>query len=206
MASKKEESIDFSSMNLYKKLQSARAELSTIDFKKSGQAKNKTGQVMYTYFELSDILPYITNACNKYGITPIYNFTKTGATLELRNNDNLDELIVTSMPVEITQLLMCNAMQSMGGAKSFAKRYLYFDAFEISENMDEGGEIFVQQEKISNVQVKVIKKLIDETNTDEMQFMAWANIERIEDMTVDKLHSAMNLLEKKKEKMEVNNE
>ena len=187
-------------LNIYKKLQKARVELSNHELKKTGKAKNKSGAVMYTYFELADILPHITRICDKYGITPIYNFTLTGATLEIRDSDNVDNLIVFTMPTEVTPLVMCNAMQNIGGAQSFAKRYLYFDAFDVAENIDNGGEIPPQLEKISNVQVKVIKALIEETKTDEISFMSWAGIERIEDMTVDKLSSAMSILERKKEK------
>lgn len=191
--------------NVYKKLQTVRYKLSQEKMKKSGKAKGKDGKVRYDYFELSDFLPKIEELCFNEGIAPIYNFGDLKATLKIVNLDNPNDYIVFSMPVKVSQLLMCNDMQNIGGAKTFAKRYLYFDAFEIAEN-DETEVRSTQPgalEKINSVQLKVIKQLIQETNTDEFQFMTWCKVDDLKEITVGKLPSVMAALNKKKEQQKV---
>jgi hypothetical protein len=190
-------------LNIYQKLQKVRFELSETELKKTGKAKDKNGGVRYEYFELKDFLPEIEKLCYENGLTPIFNFGDTEATLSIIDSDTPDSRIVFNMPVKVSPLIMCNEMQNIGGAKTFAKRYLYFDAFEIAEN-DETEVKSTQPgalEKINSVQLKVIKQLIEETGTDEIQFMVWAKVDDLKEITVNKLPSVMKALNQKKEKM-----
>lgn len=194
-------------LNIYQKLQKVRNDLQQTELKKTGKAKDKNNQVKYEYFELRDFLPKITELCDKYSITPIFNFGEGNATLLIVNSEDKNEYIMFSMPTKVSPLLMCNEMQNIGGAKTYAKRYLYFDAFEIAEN-DETEDKTAPTgalEKINSVQAKVIKQLIEETNTDELQFLGWAQVDDIKNITVNKLASAMKLLNHKKEKLNASN-
>jgi hypothetical protein len=191
-------------LNVYQKLQKVRKELLDAALKKTGKAKGKNGELRYEYFELKDILPDITKLCDKYNLFPKFNFGLENAELLIIDSDKPEDVIPFPMPTKVSPLIMCNEMQNIGGAKTFAKRYLYFDAFEIAENDEtevkstEPGAL----EKINSVQLKVIKQLIEETGTDEVQFMTWAKVDDLKDMTVSKLPSAMKLLNQKKEKQE----
>jgi hypothetical protein len=190
-------------LNIYQKLQKVRNELQQTELKKTGKAKGKNNEIRYEYFELRDFLPKITELCDKYGITPIFNFGEGKAVLLIVNSEDKNEYIMFSMPTKVSQLLLCNDMQNIGGAKTYAKRYLYFDAFEIAENDETEGKTAPPgaMEKINSVQAKVIRQLIEETNTDELQFLGWAQVDDVKDITVNKLASAMKLLNQKKEKL-----
>lgn len=194
------------SLNVYQKLQKVRNELQQTELKKTGKAKGKNGELRYEYFELKDFLPKITELCTLYGLMPKFNFELERAELLIIDIDDPEKIIDFHMPTKVSPLIMCNEMQNIGGAKTFAKRYLYFDAFEIAEN-DETEPNSTPPgalEKINNIQAKVIKQLIEETNTDELQFLAWAQVGDIKEITVNKLPSAMKLLNQKKEKNNVN--
>lgn len=184
--------------NVFAKLQKAREELSKMNFKKSG--RNTFSK--YDYFELKDILPSITQRCSENGIVPIFNFGKESASLIIKDTES-DGNIIFTMPSEISPLKGCNAIQSIGGALTYAKRYLYMNAFEIAENdlTEEDGDEKDARDPISNVHVKVIQKLIDETNTDLIQFLTWANVKELKEIENRQLPSIMSALEKKKEKV-----
>ena len=192
-------------LNVYEKLQNVRSEIVKKDLKKTGKASYK-GTVKYTYFELSDILPTITELCSKHRITPLMSdFDNDKAILTIRDNDDLESCINFSISIKICQLVGCNDMQNIGGSYNYAKRYLYMNAFEISENdtTEVLGEEEGANDPISNVHVKVIEKLIDETNTDLMAFLTWANAKSIKEISNSSLPSVMAMLEKKKKKMGV---
>lgn len=192
-------------LNLFQRLQRVRKNISKKDIKKTGEAKYK-GQLKYTYFELSDILPVITEECDKNNIVPVMDgFNASTATLKVYDALNPEKYIEFSMSVKICQLIGCNDMQNVGGSYSYAKRYLYMNAFEISEDRDiteQLGDEPGAQDCISNVHVKVIKDLIEKTHTDEIAFLTWANVKEVKDITNRDLPSVLNQLNKKLEQMQ----
>lgn len=194
-------------LNIYQKLQKVRYELSQKELKKSGKAVAKDGTIRYEYFELGDFMPHITSLCFENGLTPKFNFTLDNATLIIVDNDNLDINIPFEMPVKIPLILMCNDMQNIGGAKTFAKRYLYFDAFEISETETIDGsapdeDAIEANKKIDKAAIMVIKKLLKETESDETKFLEWVGATKVEDIKNKNLSICMKKLNEKKEQIE----
>lgn len=193
-------------LNIYQKLQKVRFELSQIDLKKSGKAVAKDGTLRYEYFELGDFMPHITKLCFENGLTPKFNFSLENATLSIVDNDNSEVNLSFEMPVKIPSILMCNDMQNIGGAKTFAKRYLYFDAFEINETETIDGsepdpELVEGNKKIDKAAVMVIKKILKETEADEVKFLEWVGASKVEDIKNKHLGICMKKLrEKQKEK------
>lgn len=184
--------------NIHLKLQEARAELQDVDFKKSKY--NEYGK--YYYFDLSDILPPIMKTCDKYKLTPYFNFSLSEATLLIINSENTDETVLFTMPTEVSPLKGCNGMQSIGGAQTFAQKYLYESAFGISETdiTDTGDNTKGAMEPISNVNIKVIEALLKDTNTDRMAFLTWAQVKEVKDIVNKDLPSVMAMLNRKKER------
>lgn len=193
-------------LNIYQKLQKVRYELSQKELKKSGKAVTKDGVVRYEYFELGDFMPHITSLCFENGLTPKFNFTLENATLIIVDNDDPEISLPFEMPVKIPAILMCNDMQNIGGAKTFAKRYLYFDAFEISETETLDGstpdeDAIEGNKKIDKAAVMVIKKILKETEADEAKFLEWIGASKVEDIKNKNLGICMKKLrEKQKEK------
>lgn len=201
------EKIEQPKLNIYQKLQKVRYELSQKELKKSGKAVTKDGVVRYEYFELGDFMPHITSLCFENGLTPKFNFTLENATLIIVDNDNPEINLPFEMPVKIPAILMCNDMQNIGGAKTFAKRYLYFDAFEISETETLDGstpdeDAIEGNKKIDKAAVMVIKQLLKETESDEPKFLEWIGANKVEEIKNKNLSICMKKLREKKEQIE----
>lgn len=192
-------------LNIYQKLQKARVEIQNAGVKKSG--KNTFSH--YDYFELSDFLPNINNAMEKYQLTSIFNFTKEKADLKIINTEKVDEKVTFETPVAISPLKGCNEMQNIGAAQSYARRYLYFMAFEIAENdMLDSDKVKVDEDKeearkkINPVKISTIKELIQKTSTDEKSLLKYYRISAVENMSNEIFVDAMKQLQSKVDKME----
>ncbi|WP_346930247.1 ERF family protein [Clostridium sp.] len=190
-------------LNIYQKLQRARVELQNKELKKSGYNKYSD----YKYFELGDFLPYINEICDVLGLYCEFQFAKEKAILLVIDSENPEELRTWSTPVEIATLKGCSSIQNIGGSQSYARRYLYLMAFEIAESDTvDGGEIDQDAEegkaKISKAAVMTIKKLIDETSTEENKFLGWAGVSKVEDIQNSMLGTCINMLNKKKIEIE----
>lgn len=195
-------------LNIYQKLQKSRVELQQKKLKKTGVNKYSN----YTYFDLGDFLPAINEICNNNGLTPIFQFTSTLSTLTIIDADNIENKVEFSTPIEIASLKGCSNIQNIGGTQSYARRYLYMMAFEVAEaDMIDGGGAEIDQDaenakkKIDKSSVFVIKKLIEETGTEQEKFLNWVGAKRVEDITNDCLGTCMRELNKKKEGIEKEN-
>ena len=187
-------------LNLYAKLQKVRVELQQSDLKKSGENTYSK----YKYFELGDFLPRINELCDKYGLNTLFNFSKDMAKLTIVNVDNIEEFEVFTTPVEIASLKGGTAMQNIGATQTYARRYLYVMAFEVAENdlLDAGAidhDAEIAKEKISNIKAAIIKKAIDDTETDLSKFLQYFNVKKVEDITEGQFVTVMQMLDKKKE-------
>ena len=117
-------------INIYQKMQAIKEELLEMNLKKSGLNKFAN----FSYYELSDFLPQIIKLCNKYNLFTQINFNKENGTLTIVNAENTDETISYITPTEELELKGCNKIQALGGIQTYLRRYLYMNAFDITEN------------------------------------------------------------------------
>lgn len=117
-------------INIYQKMQAIKEELLEMNLKKSGLNKFAN----FSYYELSDFLPQIIKLCNKYNLFTQINFDKENGTLTIVNAENTDETISYITPTEELELKGCNKIQALGGTQTYLRRYLYMNAFDITEN------------------------------------------------------------------------
>lgn len=186
-------------LNIYQKIQKARVDLQNKDLKKTGYNKYSN----YKYFELGDFLPHINDICNEIGLYTEFSYEEKLATLTIYNTENLEEKRIWTTPVEVATLKGCSTIQNIGGTQSFARRYLYMMAFEIAETdvidggaIDEDAELGKQ--KIGKAHVLTINSLIQETETDKKEFLAWAGVDKVEDITNEAVGTCLTMLTKKK--------
>lgn len=118
-------------MSVFSKLQAVREEFAKMDLKKSG--KNDFSK--YTYFELSDFLPIAQVKFKEAGLCPITNFPEENkGTLTIYDAENPAEYIVFHSPMAVPNVKGMNEAQAVGAAQTYARRYLYQTALELSEH------------------------------------------------------------------------
>lgn len=116
-------------MNIYEKMAHARCELKSKEMKKSG----KNPFAKFTYFELSDFIPYVLDILEKYKICSKFSLNNQEARLEFINAEMPEETIDYSAPIAQVDLKGCTAIQGIGASITYMRRYLYMMAFEIVE-------------------------------------------------------------------------
>lgn len=88
----------------------------------------------YSYFELDDIVPSKTEIFNELGLCDTITFTSTDAILTLVNIDNPSEILAFASPMRDLELKGANAVQLLGGAETYQRRYLYMTMLDIVES------------------------------------------------------------------------
>ena len=187
-------------LNIYQKLQKSRVELQVKNLKKSG----KNSYSNYEYFVLGDFLPGVNEVCNNNGLATIFHFEKEIATLSVIDVDNPESIIKFETPIEMAAIKGSSTIQQIGGTQTYARRYLYMMAFEIAETdiVDKSEVDLDKQEgeqKIGTVHLNVIRKLIDETETEITSFLKYAGVESVEDIKNKDYPELIKLLEKKRQ-------
>lgn len=194
------------SMNIYQKRQECIVGLQKLKLKMTGENTYSH----YKYYELGDFLPQLNQLMNENHLAAIFKYTNEEATLTIIDTDKIEDKIEFSTPIELTQLKGCNGMQNIGGTQTFARRYLYIMAFEISEpdtlnNAEVDEEAELRRKKIDPVKVKIIKDLIEKSNTDEASFCKWAKVKKVEDITNGNFNTCIEVLDKAVKKYEREN-
>lgn len=117
-------------INIYQKIQAIKEELLEMNLKKSGLNKFAN----FSYYELSDFLPQIIKLCNKYNLFTQINFNETNGTLTIIDAEEPNSKVEYVTPTEELELKGCNKIQALGGTQTYLRRYLYMNAFDITEN------------------------------------------------------------------------
>ena len=134
---KKTETAEITTMNIYQKLLKARAMFLEADVKKTG----KNMHLSFKYFELEDIVPTATRIFGEVGIVPLVNFTADTATMTIVNTGNPEETVTFVSPfnqiapiVSNTGKQATNEMMALGSSITYMRRYLYMIALDICES------------------------------------------------------------------------
>jgi hypothetical protein len=116
--------------NIYQKIQKTRNQLQQLDLKKSG----KNTYANYSYFELSDFLPWLNKLMDENGIMTKFDLTEGLAFLEVVNTEKPEEVVKFTCPVASAETKGAIAIQQLGSQITYLRRYLLLIAFEISES------------------------------------------------------------------------
>jgi len=149
-------------VNIYEKMQKAKVELQKKDLKKTGMNKFSN----YKYYELGDFMPAINEICLELKLFTQVNFDKENAILTIINIEKVDEKLEYVSEMVKTTLKGCNEIQALGGVQTYQRRYLYMNAFEISENdyyVDGQDNIEDKNNNQKDLPFKESKKEIEET-------------------------------------------
>jgi hypothetical protein len=116
--------------NIYSKLQTVRCELQKLNLKKTGLNKFAG----FHYYQLEDILPSINELCLKYGLFTQFTTTIGVEKQAILTVSSSDEGVSFSIPFCQPEIKGANAVQQLGGAITYLRRYLFIAAFEITES------------------------------------------------------------------------
>lgn len=116
-------------MNIYEKIQQAKVKLLEMDIKKSGNNKFAG----FSYYELSDFVPAVIRIFDEVKLYSKFTFTIDEAKLIIRNMDKIDEVEEYTSPMVPLEIKGANALQALGGAETYQRRYLYMAALDIIE-------------------------------------------------------------------------
>jgi hypothetical protein len=117
-------------MNVYQKLNEARAKFHKKALKKSGHNKFAG----YNYFELGDFVIPAIEIFNEVGLTSIIRFGKEIAEFIVVNTEKPDEIIVFTSPMSSAALKGCHEVQNLGAVQTYLSRYLWVSVLHIVEH------------------------------------------------------------------------
>jgi hypothetical protein len=126
-------------VNIYEKLQTCRVELQNSNLKKTGYNEYSN----YHYFELGDFIPKVNELFLKYKLCGLVSFGTDVAALTIVNIEKPDEREIFTSPMAEANLKGCHAVQNLGAAQTYQRRYLYMAAMEITESdiLDSGSKV-----------------------------------------------------------------
>lgn len=120
-------------MNVFEKLNAVREEFLKTEHKKTG-GKAADKKAYFSYFELSDFLPEVLGLFSKNKLYGHFSVIDRTANLEIINVESPEEKVVFSMPFGSAKLSNCHEIQNIGACITYARRYLWGCAIEITEN------------------------------------------------------------------------
>lgn len=118
-------------MNVYQKLNEARAKFHSLQLKKTGHNKFAG----YNYFELGDFLIPALQVFRDVGLCAIVSFEKDYASMAVVDAEKpeADSFRITS-PMGSAALKGCHEVQNIGAVETYQRRYLWVAALEIVEH------------------------------------------------------------------------
>lgn len=157
-------------MNVYQKLNAARAKFHSIELKKSGHNKFAG----YKYFELGDFIIPALEIFKEVGLTGIISFGKETADLRIVNNEKPEEVIVIESPMSSAALKGCHEVQNLGAVQTYLRRYLWVAALEIVEH-----DALDSSKPVEKVIITPSQGIADSIPPEEMQYLQELAIELI---------------------------
>jgi len=157
-------------MNVYQKLNAARAKFHSIELKKSGHNKFAG----YKYFELGDFIIPALGIFKEFGLTGIISFGKETADLRIVNNEKPEEVIVIESPMSSAALKGCHEVQNLGAVQTYLRRYLWVAALEIVEH-----DALDSSKPVEKVIITPSQGIADSIPPEEMQYLQELAVELI---------------------------
>lgn len=193
--------------NLNESIISIRVKLQETDLQKSG----KNRYAGFEYFELADFLPTLNKLMLEEGINDCFQIDKEFAKLTLIKGE---EKQVYTIPFEkFDTPLNKNGQPSMqdiqylGALNTYYKRYLYLNAFGITDgdvidsmdsaNLKKGKKLSKEeQDEMLNLMV-AMNDLLNQTETDRDKFYAYFKVKNNNEMNLEQMREAVAMLKKK---------
>lgn len=203
-------------MNLNETIIKIRVELQNSKIKKSG--KNRFAG--FEYYELADFLPKLNELMLKEKVNDRFTIKDGLAMLELIKGEERQEYTIPFQifptPLNKNGSPSMQDIQYLGALNTYYKRYLYLNAFgitdgEVIDSMDnttlKKGVTFTpntkeQEQDILKLMNKM-KDLVIDTNSDMDEILKYYKVKSNADMTIEQLQDCVKNLELKLKKIEM---
>lgn len=199
-------------MNLNETIIKIRVELQNSKIKKSG--KNRFAG--FEYFELADFLPKLNELMLEYKVNDRYTIDNDLAKLELIKGEERQEytmpFVIFPTPLNKNGTPSMQDIQYLGALNTYYKRYLYLNAFgitdgEVIDSMDSAnlqkGITIKASGNVEKRTLELLSKMNElelDTNSDHEEILKYYKVESNQDMTLEQLEDCIKTLEKKKQK------
>ena len=182
-------------LSLHEAIIRIRVELQNSNIKKSGFNKFAG----FKYFELSDFLPKLNELMLKYNVNDVFTITEDKAILTLIKDDERQDY---TMPFKLFEVPknksgqpQMQEIQYLGALNTYIKRYLYMNAFGITDGEIIDAMPITQGNIITDEQLNTLNELIEITGTDKNKMLAYfkvSDLNKIDVATFDKMIKALN--------------
>lgn len=183
----------------------AKAEIPTIIKNREVDFTSQKGRTHYRHEDLAEIARTVDPILGRHGLS--YRFRTTSEP----NQPVIVTCIVSHRLGHSEQnTLMAgrddsgnkNSIQQVGSTITYLQRYTLKAALGLAASQDDdGASVGKSQDEIETIsedQAKVIRDLIEETNTDIVKFCTYLKVEAVPDITVAQFKRAVDMLEKKR--------
>lgn len=187
--------------NLNESIISIRVKLQNAKLKKSGHNRFAG----FDYFELADFLPKLNELMLEENINDIFVISNNEAKLTLIKGEEKQDYTIPftqfTTPLNKSGQPSMQEIQYLGALNTYYKRYLYLNAFGITD-----GEIIDSMNngdlKPIDIKDKMIEmdKLIIETDTDKDRFYEYFNVSNNTEMSELQIDEAIKILKAKMKK------
>lgn len=187
----------------FEALSRAQDEIPEIPKRHHASIVTKSGAAFsYRYAALEDITRTIRPILRKHGLSYAWDVTQGEnalvVTCVLRHVDGHEER--ASFPVPVDSGARMSAAQANGAALTYGRRQSLIAVLGLTTADDDvdGADVGAPSDRITRQQAADLDALIDEVGADRQKFLAWAGVERIEDLPADKYATAVRMLERKR--------
>ena len=183
-----------------------RAEPVVIEKDQSVGYKHKSGggSTGYRHASLSNAVDTAREAMSKHGLSHRWqtkqdNGEVTVTCIVMHKMGHSEETTLTAMPDTSGSK---NSIQAIGSTVSYLERYTFMAATGLAaKGMDNDGADAGDPdsyERISEDQVKKIKALLKDTDTDQAKFLEWCEVDSLKDIPTFNFDPSVDLLQRKK--------
>lgn len=193
--------------NINESIIAIRVKLQETNLKKSG--KNKFAG--FDYFELADFLPTLNKLMLEEGMNDCFYIDERFAVLELSKGEELRRYTIPferfDTPLNKNGQPSMQDIQYLGALNTYYKRYLYLNAFGITDgdvidsmdsaNLKKGKKLSKEEESEMFDLMAAMNELLLQTETDRDKFYAYFNVKNNSEMNQEQLKTAIAMLKKK---------
>lgn len=177
----------------------AKAEIPPILKNRTVDFTSQKGRTNYRHEDLAEIARTVDPILSRFGLSYRFRTAQNGnkviVTCVLSHREGHAE--ETSLESDADNSGNKNSIQAVGSAITFLQRYTLKVALGLSATTDDDGQKVDAGKTITADQYLHLRDMLEEAGADEVKFLAYLKLDRLDDLPLAKLSDAEALLSKK---------